>query len=195
MWLGNLFIGKGTLSASFLSRDSVPKILSQPKMAALIEYSICIPQRKPKKAIEFLACPKWRPRPINGSGHFWELSDVTTRHLAWFGNFGTLRPKINPCPTAQPRPCHALQRSQKAIECLECPERWPRPINGYGHFRERCDVTKRHLARLWNFGTLRPKSNPCPIDQAHPCHALPHSWRITKKQSKVLRVPNGGPAP
>ena len=111
MWLGNLFIGKGTLSASFLSRDSVPKILSQPKMAALIEYSICIPQRKPKKAIEFLACPKWRPRPINGSGHFWELSDVTTRHLAWFGNFGTLRPKINPCPTAQPRPCHALQRS------------------------------------------------------------------------------------
>ena len=131
MWLGNLFIGKGTLSASFLSRDSVPKILSQPKMAALIEYSICIPQRKPKKAIEFLACPKWRPRPINGSGHFWELSDVTTRHLA----------------------------------------------------------------RLWNFGTLRPKINPCPIDQPHPCHALPHSCRNTRKQSNVLNVPNGGPAP
>ena len=199
MWLGNLFIGKGTLSASFLSRDSVPKILSQPKMAALIEYSICIPQRKPKKAIEFLACPKWRPRPINGSGHFRELSDVTTRHLAWLWNFRTLRPKINPCPTAQPRPCHALERScrntKKTIEGLKCPERWPRPINGNGHFRERCDVTKRHLARLWNFGTLRPKINPCPIDQPHPCHALPHSWRITKKQSNVLSVPNGGPAP
>ena len=85
-----------------------------------------------------------------------------------------------------------MQKLKKAIECLECPERWPRPINGNGHFRERCDVTKRHLARLWNFGTLRPKSNPCPIDQPHPCHALP---RITKKQSNVLSVPNGGPAP
>ena len=88
-----------------------------------------------------------------------------------------------------------MKDHKKAIECLECPERWPRPINGNGHFRERCDVTKRHLARLWNFGTLRPKSNPCPIDQTHPCHALPHSCRITKKQSNVLSVPNGGPAP
>ena len=111
MCLGNLFIGKGTLSASFLSRDSVPKILSQPQIAILIEYSICIPQRKPKKAIEFLACPKCRPRPINGSGHFRELSDVTKRHLARLWNFGTLRPKINPCPMEQPQPLCALPHS------------------------------------------------------------------------------------
>ena len=94
-----------------------------------------------------------------------------------------------------PRTSTLMQDHKKAIECLECPERWPRPINGNGHFRERCDVIRRHLARLWNFGTLRPKINPCPIDQPHPCHALPHSWRNTKKQSNVLNVPNGGPAP
>ena len=74
------------------------------------------------------------PRPINGSGHFRELCDVTTRHLAGLCNFGTLCPEINP---SQPQPCHALPRSCrnpiKAFLFLACPELWARPINGSGH--------------------------------------------------------------
>ena len=81
-----------------------------------------------------------------------------------------------------PRTCTLMQ---KAIECLECPERWPRPMNGYGHFREGCDVIKRHLARLCNFGTLRPKINPCPMEQPQPRCALPHSCRNPKKRLRI----------
>ena len=151
-----------------------------------------------KKAIECLECPERWPRPINGNGHFRERCDVTERHLAKLWNFGTLRPKINPCPMEQPQPRCTLPhscRNPKSNECLECPERWPRLINGYGHFRERCDVTERHLAKLWNFGTLRPKINPCPMEQPQLRCTLPHSCRNPKKQSNVLSVPNGGPAP
>ena len=144
--------------------------------------------RNPKKAFLFMACPEMWPRPINGSGHFQELCDVTTRHLAGLCNFGTLCPEINPCPMAQPQPCHALPRScrnpKKAFLFMACPKLLPRPINRSGHVRELCDVTMRHLAGLCNFGTLCPEINPCRMAQPQPLHALPRSCRNSEKQSR-----------
>ena len=148
--------------------------------------------QEPKKAIECLECPERWPRLINGYGHFRERCDVTKRHLAKLWNFETLRPKINPCPMEQPQPrCtlpHSCRNPKKQSNIL-CPKRWPRLINGYGHFRERCDVTKRHLARLCNFGTLRPKINPCPMEQPQPRCTLPHSCRNPKKRLSIWHVP------
>ena len=140
---------------------------SFPKLTLALLLSPSMPRsstlmQKRKKALEGLECPERWPRPINGNGHFRERCDVTKRHLARLCNFETLRPNINPCPMDTLRTSTLMRKRKKAIDCLECPERWPRPINGSGHFRERCDVTKRHLARLCNFGklTLALWSNP-----------------------------------
>ena len=127
-------------------------------------------------------------------------SVVTSLSVTWqsYGILGHSVPKLTLALWSNPNHAahfHTHAGTQKAIECLECPERWPRLINGYGHFRERCDVTERHLAKLWNFGTLRPKINPCPMEQPQLRCTLPHSCRNPKKQSNVLSVPNGGPAP
>ena len=81
--------------------------------------------------------------PMNGNGHFRERCDVTKRHLARVWNFRTLRAKINPCPIACTFHTHA-----KAIQILVRPERWPRPINGSGHFWELRYVTKCHA--VWD---------------------------------------------
>ena len=151
----------------------------------------------PKKAFLFLACPELWPRPINGSGHFRELCDVTTRHLAGFVILGQC-PEINPCPIAQPQQCHALPRScgnpKKAFLFLACPELWPRPINGSGHFRELCDVTTRHLAGFVILGHC-PEINPCPIAQPQQCHALPRSCRNPKKTFLFMACPEMWPRP
>ena len=104
--LSNVFQPKAHVLPLFFGRDSVPKSLSHPQIATLIKYLLSKLPLQPKKAIEILACPEMWPRPINGSGHFRELCDVTTRHLAVLFNFGTLCPEINPCPIANPN--HAM---------------------------------------------------------------------------------------
>ena len=88
-----------------------------------------------------------------------------------------------------------MQEPRKAFLFLACPELWPRPINGSGHFRELCDVTMRHLAGLCNFGTLCPEIKPCPMAQPQPLHALPRSCKNPEKHFYFWRVPNSGPAP
>ena len=120
-----------------------------------------------KKAIECLECPERWSRPINGNGHF--RSVVTSLSVTWqdYGILGHSVPKLTLALLIS-----LIHATHFHTHAETQPERWPRPMNVYGHFRERCDVIKRHLARLWNFGTLRPKINPCPIDQPHPCHAL-----------------------
>ena len=129
-----------------------------------------------------MACPETWPRPINGSGHFRELCDVTMRHLAGLCNFGTV-PKLNLAPWLNPNHSmhfHAHAGTQKSISISGVPELWPRPINGSGHFRELCDVTMCHLAGLCNFGTL------CKLNLPHGSHFHAHAG--TQKSISISGV-------